>query len=118
MYPIGSNGASQAILDARRLAWHLAALAPRWADALAAYEADRRPATAALVAANRGQGPDLVLDLVHGRAPGGFDRLEAVVSRAELEETASGYKRLAGMDPATLNARESWSVAAPRPSAG
>ena len=70
MYPIGSNGASQAILDARRLAWHLAG--KRWDDALAAYEAERRPATAALVAANRGLGPDLVLELVHQRAPEGF----------------------------------------------
>ncbi|MFC7543071.1 FAD-dependent monooxygenase [Siccirubricoccus deserti] len=114
MYPIGSNGASQAILDARRLAWHLAT-APGWPDALAAYEAERRPATAAIVAANRGLGPDLVLELVHQRAPDGFTDLDSVISRRELEETASGYKKLAGFDPAVLNARESWSVTTGRP---
>jgi 2-polyprenyl-6-methoxyphenol hydroxylase-like FAD-dependent oxidoreductase len=116
MYPIGSNGASQAILDARRLAWHLAG--KRWDDALAAYEAERRPATAALVAANRGLGPDLALELVHQRAPEGFSELHDVISQAELEGTASAYKKLAGFDPALLNARESWSVIpAPRPAA-
>lgn len=116
MIPIGSNGASQAILDARRLAWHLAG--KPWEAALAAYEAERRPATAALVAANRGLGPDLVLELVHQRAPQGFSELHDVISRAELEETASRYKRLAGFDPALLNARESWSVIQePRPAA-
>jgi 2-polyprenyl-6-methoxyphenol hydroxylase-like FAD-dependent oxidoreductase len=115
MYPIGSNGASQAILDARRIAWHLAT-APGWPEALTAYEAERRPATAAIVAANRGLGPDLVLELVHQRAPDGFADLDAVISRRELEETASGYKTLAGFDPAVLNARESWSVTTGRPS--
>ncbi|MBX9701233.1 MAG: flavin-dependent oxidoreductase, partial [Acetobacteraceae bacterium] len=111
MYPIGSNGASQAILDARWLA-RMLATQPGIDAALAAYEGFRRPATAAVVEANRGDGPDRVMDIVHERAPDGFARLEDVVPRAELEATIAGYKRLAGMDPATLNARESWSVAA------
>lgn len=109
MYPIGSNGASQAILDARWLARQLATQ-PDTAAALAAYEGVRRPATAAVVEANRGDGPDRVMDIVHERAPDGFRRIEEVVPRAELEATVMAYKRLAGMDPATLNARESWSV--------
>jgi hypothetical protein len=50
------------------------------------------------------------MDIVHERAPDGFRRIEEVVPRAELEATVMAYKRLAGMDPATLNARESWSV--------
>jgi 2-polyprenyl-6-methoxyphenol hydroxylase-like FAD-dependent oxidoreductase len=108
MYPIGSNGASQAILDARWLALQLAAQ-PGIKAALAAYEAARRPATAAVVEANRGDGPDRVMDLVHSRAPMGFRRLEEVASQAELAALVGGYKRLAGFDPATLNARESWS---------
>ena len=112
MYPIGSNGASQAILDARWLALKLA-MEPGIEAALAAYEATRRPATAAVVEANRGDGPDRVMDIVHERAPGGFTRLEDAVPRAELEATIMGYKRLAGMDPAALNARASWSP--PRP---
>jgi 2-polyprenyl-6-methoxyphenol hydroxylase-like FAD-dependent oxidoreductase len=112
MYPIGSNGASQAILDARWLALQLATQ-PGVETALAAYEAARRPATAAVVEANRGDGPDRVMDLAHERAPDGFARIEDVIPRAELEATVLGYKRLAGFDPATLNARESWSVARP-----
>ncbi|MBV1799091.1 flavin-dependent oxidoreductase [Siccirubricoccus sp. G192] len=108
MYPIGSNGASQAILDARWLALQLATQ-PGIEAALAAYEAARRPATAAVVEANRGDGPDRVMDLVHGRAPMGFHRLESVASQAELAALVGGYKRVAGFDPATLNARESWS---------
>src|SRR3546814_2296657 len=52
MYPIGSNGASQAILDARVLAWHLSPA--RDPDvALAAYAAQRRPATARIFLANQ-----------------------------------------------------------------
>jgi 2-polyprenyl-6-methoxyphenol hydroxylase-like FAD-dependent oxidoreductase len=109
MYPIGSNGASQAILDARILARELATQAD-WAAGLASYEALRRPATAAVVQANRGDGPDRVMDVVHERAPEGFARLEDVVQPGELEAIIMGYKRTAGMDPATLNARESWSV--------
>ena len=109
MYPIGSNGASQAVLDARQLALHLAG-ATRVEDGLAAYEAARRPPTTRLTLANRALGPDLILEEVHRRAPRGFTDLDAVISRRELEDTAMDYKRLAGFDPALLNGRESWSV--------
>lgn len=109
MYPIGSNGASQAILDARQLALHLAR-AGDIAEGLARYEAARRPPTAALTLANRALGPDLILEEVHRRAPDGFSDLHAVISTRELTETAANYKRLAGFDPALLNERESWSV--------
>ncbi|MDE2007998.1 MAG: flavin-dependent oxidoreductase, partial [Rhodospirillales bacterium] len=80
------------------------------AGGLAEYEAIRRPATAALVAANRGDGPDRVMDLVHERAPDGFARIDDVAAREELAAIVGGYKRVAGMDPESLNARESWSV--------
>ena len=121
MYPIGSNGASQAVLDARFLALQLARHGAVEAG-LEAYEAVRRPATAAVVEANRGDGPDRVMDLVHARAPEGFERVEDVIPEAELAATVNGYKRLAGFDPATLNARESWSITTsptpePRPAA-
>ncbi|MDO9709502.1 flavin-dependent oxidoreductase [Paracraurococcus lichenis] len=109
MYPIGSNGASQAILDARFLALQLATQGSVEAG-LEAYEAVRRPATAAVVEANRGDGPDRVMDIVHARAPEGFARLEDVVPHAELEAVVMSYKRTAGFDPETLNRRESWSV--------
>ncbi|AUX20358.1 hypothetical protein SOCEGT47_008260 [Sorangium cellulosum] len=109
MFPIGSNGASQAILDARALAFELAtALTPE--EALAGYEAERRPATSELVLANRAMGPERVLALVEQRAPHGFARIEDVLSREELEEIARGYKRTAGFLIAELNSRRSWGV--------
>jgi 2-polyprenyl-6-methoxyphenol hydroxylase-like FAD-dependent oxidoreductase len=104
MYPIGSNGASQAILDARVLAREIQTNGVTPA-ALHAYEAERRPATARIVLANRGNGPDQVMEVVHERAPDGFHRIEDVLSRAELEEIAAGYKRVAGFDKDALNAR-------------
>ncbi len=106
MYPIGSNGASQAILDARVLAREIKAngLTPA---ALTAYEAERNPATARIVLANRGNGPEQVMQLVETRAPDGFARIEDVLTREELEGTAAAYKRLAGFDKETLNTRPS-----------
>ena len=58
MYPVGSNGASQAMLDARCLADLLAREAPE--AALAAYEADRLPKTATIIELNRKGGPERV----------------------------------------------------------
>ena len=109
MYPIGSNGASQAILDARTLALELAT-APSVSAALAAYEAARRPATSRLVLLNRGNGPEQVMQLAHERAPNGFADVHDVLSRAELEATAGAYKQAAGFDREALNARPSLSL--------
>jgi 2-polyprenyl-6-methoxyphenol hydroxylase-like FAD-dependent oxidoreductase len=106
MYPIGSNGASQAILDARVLAREIRAQGATTA-ALEAYEAECRPATAAIVAANRGNGPDQVLELMEQRAPNGFAHVEDVLDKAELAETAATYRLLAGFDKEALNARPS-----------
>jgi 2-polyprenyl-6-methoxyphenol hydroxylase-like FAD-dependent oxidoreductase len=104
MYPIGSNGASQAILDARVLTRELLRHGTTQA-ALTAYEAERRPATARIVMANRGNGPDQVLELVESRAPNGFDRLEDILRPEELEAVANGYKKIAGFEVEALNAR-------------
>ncbi|MER6174741.1 flavin-dependent oxidoreductase [Streptosporangium sp. NPDC001681] len=104
MYPIGSNGASQAIIDARVLAHSLAH------GDLAAYEATRRPVTTALQLSNRQMGPEVVMRLAHERAPDGFDDIERVVPLAERTEIAASYKRTAGFDPVSLNERPSWSV--------
>lgn len=94
MYPVGSNGASQAILDARCLADRLAD--QPMAGALRAYEAERLPATTGIVHSNRIGGPERVIDLVAGRAPLGFARVDAVATEAELAEITQGYARLAG----------------------
>jgi 5-methylphenazine-1-carboxylate 1-monooxygenase len=98
MYPIGSNGASQAILDAEALAERLAS-GGAIDEALAGYEADRREATGAIVLANRENGPEQVMQLAEERAPGGFERITDVIPRTELEEIAARYKRTAGFSP-------------------
>jgi 2-polyprenyl-6-methoxyphenol hydroxylase-like FAD-dependent oxidoreductase len=106
MYPIGSNGASQAVLDARTLAYQLATQ-PTVEAALAAYEADRRPATTRLVLTNRGEGPERVMQMAQDRAPDGFTNIADVLPQAELQAVADDYKRIAGFDREALNARAS-----------
>jgi 5-methylphenazine-1-carboxylate 1-monooxygenase len=115
MYPVGSNGASQAIIDARVLTRELA-LRSTIEAAIAAYDAQRRPQTAAIVLANREGGPEKCLEIVDRRAPERFVDLDAVISREELEEITRSYKQMAGFDPESLNGRPSLSVARPRPS--
>ena len=92
MYPVGSNGASQAILDARFLADQLASLSPR--DALLSYEAERLPRTAEIVQINRSGGPERVIDVVSHRAPNGFAHIDDVISRSELDAIAKGYAQM------------------------
>jgi 2-polyprenyl-6-methoxyphenol hydroxylase-like FAD-dependent oxidoreductase len=104
MYPNGSNGASQAILDARSLASHLASCTSV-VEALAAYDAERRPATAEIVLSNRRGGPEGVIDVVEGRAPEGFDDVDKVASYAEREAIVRGYASLAGYATDQVNAR-------------
>lgn len=95
MYPVGSNGASQAILDARALADALAtAEHPR--QALWNYEQDRLPKTADIVRLNRGGGPERVIDEVEKRAPAGFTDVESVLPHAEREAIVRGYAATAG----------------------
>ena len=104
MYPFGSNGASQAILDARVLAWQLA-VQPDIDAALVAYQAERLPVASAVQLANRRQANDVmakVSAMVRQDAHAG--------AQAELKEVEARYKRLAGFDAETLNARASWSV--------
>jgi 5-methylphenazine-1-carboxylate 1-monooxygenase len=96
MYPVGSNGAAQAILDGRALARVLGGRdAP---TALRAYEAERLAATSPIVLSNRQMGPERMIDLVAARAPDGFQRLEDVVSPGELEAIAGQYRKVAGFE--------------------
>lgn len=106
MYPIGSNGASQGILDARVLVREFIARGVG-KEALEAYEAERRPATTRLVMANRGNGPDHVMNMVEERCEGEFGDISDVLSKEEMAETAAGYKKIAGMDVEGLNSRPS-----------
>jgi len=95
MYPVGSNGAAQSILDARSLADNLVrASHPR--EALYRYERDRRPKAAAVVRQNRIGGPERVIDEVEKLAPEGFDDVNDVLSHADREAIVRGYAKLAG----------------------
>ncbi|MFM7121838.1 MAG: flavin-dependent oxidoreductase [Gammaproteobacteria bacterium] len=98
MYPIGSNGASQAILDAEALANCLDTHADV-VTAVAAYTAARLPATAAIVAANRGNGPEQCMELAEQRAPQGFRHIDEVFAPGELQAIADRYKVLTGLQP-------------------
>ena len=102
MVPRGSNGAGQAILDARVLAAELSSKDdPR--EALAAYEAQRLPATSNVVRMNRQNPPDAILREVYlrsGDKP--FARIEDVISEAELRAISDRYKQVAGYDRKSL----------------
>ncbi len=109
MYPIGSNGASQAIIDARTLAFALATSSNVEA-ALDQYESTRRPLTAGLTLSNRKLGPERVMQLAYERAPDGFDDIETVIPLAERAAIANEYKVKAGFLPEDLNNRPTLSV--------
>lgn len=98
MYPVGSNGASQAILDARALADALSA-ADHPRHALAMYEADRLPKTAEIVQMNRMGGPERVIDAIEALAPSGFDDIESVMPYAQREAIVRTYAGKAGFAP-------------------
>jgi 2-polyprenyl-6-methoxyphenol hydroxylase-like FAD-dependent oxidoreductase len=96
MYPIGANGASQAIIDGRALADALAR-EPGPAGLLA-YEAARRALTTEVVLKNREAGPERVLDIAAARVKGPEDRVEDLITAAEVEEVAANYRRIAGFE--------------------
>lgn len=106
MYPIGSNGSAQAILDARCLADWLGEAErgkARLAEiALLEYEAERLPRTAGIVLRNRLNGPEQVMQMAEERAPQGFADINDVISGEELAAVSLRYKQLAGFDPAAL----------------
>ncbi len=104
-YPIGSNGASQAILDARVLGASLLehGITPA---ALEAYEAQMRPAATKIGLANRsGKGPDAVLQQVEDLCGGNFGVIDEVIPREELAEHAAKYKAISGFSIEALNAQ-------------
>lgn len=104
MYPIGSNGSAQAILDARYLADCLAGES-NLLYALREYEAERLPRTAGIVLRNRMNGPEQVMQIAEERAPNGFTNINDVIPREQLEAISLRYKRLAGFDKDSLAAR-------------
>jgi 2-polyprenyl-6-methoxyphenol hydroxylase-like FAD-dependent oxidoreductase len=96
MYPRGSNGAVQAILDAGGLATRLAGQRD-WVEALEAYDRQRRTATTGVVLANRANPPDAILREVYlrsGDKP--FRRIEDIIARDELARISSSYRQVSG----------------------
>ena len=103
MLPRGSNGAGQAVLDARALADTLVLRRDHPAAALKAYESRRLPATTRVVLANRENPPDAIIREVYlriGDRP--FARIQDVISDDELRAISDSYKRIAQYDQAAL----------------
>ena len=103
MYPTGSNGASQAIVDARVLGAALLAHGVGPA-ALQAYDARLCKPISELVLRNRGAGPFGLLNLLDERCGGVFDDIETVIPTAEREAFMARYKAAAGLAIEALNA--------------
>jgi 2-polyprenyl-6-methoxyphenol hydroxylase-like FAD-dependent oxidoreductase len=100
MYPRGSNGSAQALVDARTLADELAASAAAGTDpvhALVRYEAVRRPITSQVVLTNRSTPPDFI-NIKVDELTGGqqFRHIDDVISQDELRKISDDYKKIAG----------------------
>jgi 5-methylphenazine-1-carboxylate 1-monooxygenase len=104
MLPVGSNGGSQAVVDARVLA-HALATTGGVVTGLAEYQRARREVTNALVLATRSNPADTIMRTVEERAPGGFDRVGDVLGEEELADLAVTYRRITHDDVDRLNAR-------------
>jgi 5-methylphenazine-1-carboxylate 1-monooxygenase len=102
MYPTGSNGASQAIVDARVLGAAMLAhgITPA---ALAAYDAKLCGPISQLILRNRGAGPFGLLNMVDDRCGGTFTDIDEVIPPAEREAFMAGYKKAAGFAIEQLN---------------
>lgn len=103
MYPTGSNGASQAIVDARVIGAQMLEYGVTPA-ALAAYDAQLCGPISALVLRNRGAGPFGMLNLLDERCGGVFDDIETVMPATERQEFMANYKAAAGFAIESLNA--------------
>ena len=102
MYPVGSNGASQAILDARCLADKLLT-ADNAMHALWQYDQERLPMTTQIVLMNRKGGPEGVIDAIEARAPDGFSNIDDVMSYEERKAIVRGYASTAGFAKTQVN---------------
>ena len=102
MYPTGSNGASQAIVDARVIGAAILTqgLTP---DALKSYDDQLCKKVSELVLRNRSAGPFGLLDILNDRCGGVFENIEAVISLEERNEFMGKYKTAAGFAIEALN---------------
>ena len=104
MYPVGANGASQAILDGKALAKALSIHEP--VQGLSAYEDERLGKTTDVILANREWGPERVLDIADERINGPGDRIEDHFAEDEIETIARNYRQLAGFRKKTETAED------------
>jgi flavin-dependent dehydrogenase len=102
MYPTGSNGASQAIVDARTIGARMLDHGVN-ATALQAYDDQLCEPISALVLRNRGSGPFGLLNLLDERCGGVFDNIDDVIPAAERAEFMAKYKAAAGFAIEQLN---------------
>ncbi len=84
-------------------------------EALAHYDAARRPAMNDITLRNRQFGPEAAMQIAEERAPNGFARIEDVISREELETITRSFHAAAGLDAETVNSRASFVRAASPP---
>jgi 2-polyprenyl-6-methoxyphenol hydroxylase-like FAD-dependent oxidoreductase len=97
MYPRGSNGSAQGLIDARTLADLLASPQVDVVQALKDYEAQRLPVTSQVVQTNRSVPPDAIIMKVDELSQGKpFDNLDDLISQDELRQISENYKRIAG----------------------
>jgi 2-polyprenyl-6-methoxyphenol hydroxylase-like FAD-dependent oxidoreductase len=106
MYPTGSNGASQAIVDARVLGAAMLEVGVN-SRALQAYDKQLCAELSQLVLRNRGAGPFGLLNLLDDRCGGVFDNIEDVIPKSERDEFMLRYKTAAGFAVDKLNAAPS-----------
>ncbi|PDH55777.1 MAG: flavin-dependent oxidoreductase [SAR116 cluster bacterium MED-G06] len=116
MYPTGSNGASQAIIDARVIgaAFLEHGVGPA---ALAAYDEQLCQPISEVVLRNRGAGPFGLLNMVNDRCGGVFENIDEVIPATERAEFMARYKSAAGFARDTLNAAAPTIVSGARVSA-
>jgi 5-methylphenazine-1-carboxylate 1-monooxygenase len=107
MYPRGSTGSAQGLIDARVLADKLAEV-PDPVAALQAYEAARAGPAGKVVLTNRSTPPDYInikVEELTGDRP--FDNLDDYITQAELRALSDQYKRIAGYSIEELGRRSS-----------
>jgi 2-polyprenyl-6-methoxyphenol hydroxylase-like FAD-dependent oxidoreductase len=101
MYPVGSNGAGQAILDAECLTRFLAHSDPR--EAFEAYQSERIPMTTEIITTNRHGGPERVIDEIERRSQQRFQSIDDILSFTERERIVRGYASIAGFSQSHVN---------------
>ena len=101
-YPVGSSGASQAIIDSRKLVYQFKNKGLN-NSALLSYENEMRPLTNKITLTNRQAGPDALLQVVEDRCDGEFIEIEDVITKKELKQHADKYKMVAGINIERLN---------------